>query len=1450
MLSVLTLGVWADDPTSWNNPYLPSAKSGQQYAIRYTTDAMSHDANSAWMKVGYDDSNWTLGAGPVGSSGYGVPSGTAALGTSIDSPSGDRFIRREFTLDRDLSGKTIYMACGHDDEGAIWIDGTQIISWSNVWDDKYVHTMTSEQTALLTKGTHVIAMWAKNNDGGYYWDCGLYGEDLSTNLDWGNNTSWTARYKFKSTGYEGGDPGQNADRQAAVDALTDPDNDVAGYSWTSVNYNDASWETMAMPCGNNYPKDNKGTKWEGYYNCYWFRRSFYLSSIDKNKTYTLENVHDDDYEIYINGHRLAQATGWSDNYNNPVKLSISPEYLQIGENVIAAEVQQNWGGSLFDCKVTIADKGTATFTATGQSVGDASRLFDGNATDGDKKWEGDATYNDNGTLYYATQYALFNASEAIYVNGLTLYTANDDSSNPNRSPRKWKLYGSNTSSASTNSNDGSWQLIQEVWYKMPDTDATPVRFAFNPSQTSYRYFKFEVDYLGGAAWMQVGELELDYSLTAKSPITHLADGGGNTNEGASNLFDGLSTTKWCKGNNASTNYVVFKTTKPIYASSYVLQTANDANGRDPKTFKLYGAFGDSAPTTDGTTTGWTEIDSETDASGTIPENYYAVANFIIDNPGIYQYFMFKVEANRSNDASFQMSEFAFDSPVEVETYTISNATELADYAKRVNAGEDRTIAKVTNDIVADGNFASIGTTTNKFGGIFDGQNHTITINVGSGSEYQGLIGCAENAASISNVIVKGSVAGPSRCGGVLGGSNTDATPSGTVTLLNCGNEANVTVAGQNAGGVVGCNRNGSLVYKLTNCYNTGTIKGGSESAGISGWLKNNAVVTNCYNIGNVTGVDGTKTFARWDSGSYTNCYNTLAANEFAGRTDSYPMSKVTSGELCYKLNSDTNDGTTWTQTIGEDSHPIPFSTRQTVHQANTSSFTNLPVSAGVVQIDSADDLVKFSREVNNGNISMDADVVADIDMTGKGGSWWPIGGTDASDDTNTGDKAYTGTFDGKNHTIDNLVQDDNGNNNQGLFGVVNGGCVIKNLILGSGCHFKGLKYVGALAGSSRGAGWVTIQNCGNEGAVTASSSHAAAIIGCVVHNGPATRITDCYNKGNINGNAESAILTGWFGGHSSVEVNNFYNTGTISGDDGGQLYRNGAGITFNNVYHTSANQNATQIGEGWLTSGELCYKLGASFKQDLSQESYPIPFGTKAVSAGKWFNDTDNDVYYNLEDGNYTVYQLNMSDTNTKYVVPSGVTAKNVSIERTIPEGQWIGLCLPFDYDIPSGWDVRELTSVVGSGESASMRFSTATTIEAGKPYIVKPAADSGVTSITATNKAIATAASTLEEGDVNMIGNFAQTSIPVGSFYINTSSQLKKLNANATSNTLKGFRAYFTVDSNVKALNFDFDDDATGISLTPALSEGEGAIYNVAGQRMNKMQKGINIVNGKKILR
>ena len=57
---------------------------------------------------------------------------------------------------------------------------------------------------------------------------------------------------------------------------------------------------------------------------------------------------------------------------------------------------------------------------------------------------------------------------------------------------------------------------------------------------------------------------------------------------------------------------------------------------------------------------------------------------------------------------------------------------------------------------------------------------------------------------------------------------------------------------------------------------------------------------------------------------------------------------------------------------------------------------------------------------------------------------------------------------------------------------------------------------------------------------------------------------------------------------------------------------------------------------------------------------------------------------------------------------------------------------------------------------------------------------------------------------------------------------------------------------SNVKAFTFVFEEDgATAIEMVNGQSSMvNGPIYNLAGQRISKMQKGINIVNGKKILK
>ena len=73
-----------------------------------------------------------------------------------------------------------------------------------------------------------------------------------------------------------------------------------------------------------------------------------------------------------------------------------------------------------------------------------------------------------------------------------------------------------------------------------------------------------------------------------------------------------------------------------------------------------------------------------------------------------------------------------------------------------------------------------------------------------------------------------------------------------------------------------------------------------------------------------------------------------------------------------------------------------------------------------------------------------------------------------------------------------------------------------------------------------------------------------------------------------------------------------------------------------------------------------------------------------------------------------------------------------------------------------------------------------------------------------------------------------------------------------ASSVTIPAGKAYLKTGVDVKGYVFDFDDNATSIEMVNGQSSMVNGqpIYNLAGQRLNKIQKGINIVNGKKILK
>ena len=108
---------------------------------------------------------------------------------------------------------------------------------------------------------------------------------------------------------------------------------------------------------------------------------------------------------------------------------------------------------------------------------------------------------------------------------------------------------------------------------------------------------------------------------------------------------------------------------------------------------------------------------------------------------------------------------------------------------------------------------------------------------------------------------------------------------------------------------------------------------------------------------------------------------------------------------------------------------------------------------------------------------------------------------------------------------------------------------------------------------------------------------------------------------------------------------------------------------------------------------------------------------------------------------------------------------------------------------------------------------------------------------------------------DVQVAGNnvvfkgiYAPSTVAEGDYFVGNDA----LCESAGTTNLKAFRAYIDAQDAAGIRMFiDGEEITTGIdSLTPALSEGKGVIYNVAGQRISKMQKGINIVNGKKVLK
>ena len=324
-------------------------------------------------------------------------------------------------------------------------------------------------------------------------------------------------------------------------------------------------------------------------------------------------------------------------------------------------------------------------------------------------------------------------------------------------------------------------------------------------------------------------------------------------------------------------------------------------------------------------------------------------------------------------------------------YLISEPVELAWFARLINGGidaEDHTDAKakLTADLDFSGytgyNWTPIGTADKPFSGTFDGNSHTISGLKSSGADHAGLFGYAD-VAEISKLIVSG-------CD--FSGKESAAAMCGSV--------------GKNG---VTFNFCGSYGNKLT----------GTPTAGFAGVSDGEVTLNRCYTA------DSDKFSVGKNSVSVSYVISGNAAD------DAMTAAQFKSGELTYALNNGL-DKAVWFQTINSQDYPqfsgeTVYKTSPCVSYTNDSTKTKKPHdigdddkckacgergvpklnSKGQYELSTELHILWFAKNVSSGEDS--AVLMNDIDMTGA--EWTPIG---------TADNPFSGTFDGKGHTISGL----------------------------------------------------------------------------------------------------------------------------------------------------------------------------------------------------------------------------------------------------------------------------------------------------------------------------------------------------------------------------------------------------------------------------------------------
>lgn len=220
--------------------------------------------------------------------------------------------------------------------------------------------------------------------------------------------------------------------------------------------------------------------------------------------------------------------------------------------------------------------------------------------------------------------------------------------------------------------------------------------------------------------------------------------------------------------------------------------------------------------------------------------------------------------------------------------TVSSAKEFA-------AMEPSGNYQLTEDITVTAPYGNDITGFTGFTGTFDGNGHTVTLDITASTAYVGLFSKLAGGAVVRNVITAGSISGKvNNVGGIAG------TADGNVTIENCKNTASIK-GGKGAGGILGYSEPGSGFVTISSCANMGSVSGTRKQVGgIAGNVVGTHIIRNCYNQGDIS--DGAGILGRGTKGVLVeNCY-TVGSVETNGAIIAVSSSSYSSDEPCRIVN--------------------------------------------------------------------------------------------------------------------------------------------------------------------------------------------------------------------------------------------------------------------------------------------------------------------------------------------------------------------------------------------------------------------------------------------------------------------------------------------------------------------------------------------------------------------